>query len=292
VAKKARSTKSKPKTKSRKAVVSSSQSTRKKKQSGSASGTRAKGRVKKAVKEKPEKAAKKKAATAVKPKASKKKAGHKRVAKPKPPQVSKRALPKVKRKSQAKVAPRARKKAVKEKARLLAPSEAVKAFGQAVNLFYHQDFDHARRAFASFINRFPEETEMIARARSYVAICEQRLSHPPSLPRDAEALYNRGIIELNYGRILEAISYFEKALKYEPEASHIIYSLAAAHARLGSAEKALAELKDAIRLREILRIQARHDSDFISLYTHPEFQELVGWELVEEPAPLPQPSES
>lgn len=225
---------------------------------------------------------------AVKPKAVKKKAGKKRLAQPKPTRVGRPARPKVKRKPKAPVAPRAGKKAVppptvKERIRPLIPSAAVKAFGKAVTLFYHQDFDAARRAFANFINEFPEETEMIARARSYVAICAQRLSHPPSLPRDAEALYNRGVIELNSGRISEAITYFEKALKYEPGAPHIIYSLAAAHARLGVVEQALAELKDAVRLREALRIQARHDSDFVSLYAHPEFQELVGWEIVEEP---------
>jgi tetratricopeptide (TPR) repeat protein len=295
VAKQTRSTKGKPKTKSPKTLPSSPKPTRKKKQPVATPKARAKGRVKKAVKAKPKKPVKKKLAAAVKPRAVKQKAGKKRIAKPKPRRVGRRVLPKAKRKMKAPVAPGARKKAIKPpavkvKLRPLIPSAAVKAFGKAVNLFYHQDFDAARRAFANFINEFPEETEMIARARSYVAICDQRLSHPPSLPRDAEALYNRGIIELNSGRIQEAIAYFEKALKYEPGASHIIYSLAAAHARLGVVEQALAELKDAVRLRDVLRIQARHDSDFVSLYAHPEFQELVGWEIVEE-APPPPPAE-
>jgi tetratricopeptide (TPR) repeat protein len=95
------------------------------------------------------------------------------------------------------------------------------------------------------------------------------------------------VIELNLGHVLEAISFFEKALKYEPAAAHILYSLAAAHARMGSIEQAVKELKEAVRQREMFRIQARQDSDFTSLYTHPEFQELVGWELVPD-TPFPQ----
>lgn len=231
----------------------------------------------------------------MKPKAAK--AGKKRLTKPTPRQVGRKAPTKAKPKLKVRVALSVKPKVtkppvIKVKPRPLLPPAAVKAFGKAVNLFHHHDFDAARQAFASFISQFPRETEMIARARSYIAICDQRLSHPPSLPRNAEALYDRGIIELNSGHIQQAIVCFEKALKYEPGAAHIIYSLAAAHARLGFVEQALAELKDAVQRREALRIQARHDSDFTNLYAHREFQELVGWEVVHESPAVSPPSES
>jgi tetratricopeptide (TPR) repeat protein len=96
-------------------------------------------------------------------------------------------------------------------------------------------------------------------------------------------LYNQGVYELNRGQVEQAISYFEKALKTQPEADHILYSLAAAHARLGQVAQALEELRQAIERREEYRIQARRDSDFTSLYSHPLFQELVGWEVIESP---------
>jgi tetratricopeptide (TPR) repeat protein len=243
----------------------------------------------------------------VRPKAAGKKAVKKKTARQKPVKASRSAPPKVKGKKPGKAAPIARPKAgIKSRTkaapearpetlnavpRVFTPSPAMKAFGHAVNLFSRHEFDSARRSFAGFVERFPAETEMIVRVRSYMAICDQRLSHPPSLPRSAEALYNRGIIELNSGRILEAVSYFEKALKYEPGAAHVLYSLAAAHARLGQTQQAVSELKDAVRLREVLRVQARHDSDFVNLYTYTGFQEIVGWEVVEEPTPEPESSE-
>ncbi|RMG48369.1 MAG: tetratricopeptide repeat protein [Acidobacteria bacterium] len=168
----------------------------------------------------------------------------------------------------------------------------MKAFERAVNLFHRHKFESAQRAFTQFIERYPQEAEMVVRARSYLAICQRQLSRPPATPRDAEALYDRGIVELNYGRIREAISYFQKALKRDPEAPHILYSLAAAHARLGQLEQALEELKEAVKRREVLRIHARRDADFVNLYAHPEFQQLVGWEVVEESPPLSPSTES
>ena len=59
------------------------------------------------------------------------------------------------------------------------------------------------------------------------------------LPRDADSLYDRGVIELNRGEYVAAQEMFERALKREPEAAHIHYGLAATRARLGSIDLAL-----------------------------------------------------
>ncbi len=157
----------------------------------------------------------------------------------------------------------------------------VRAFEQAVRLFNRQDFERAREAFQVLIERFPAEAEVLARARAYLAICEQKLRAPRPVPRTPEALYDRGIIELNRGQIALAISYFEKALKLDPLADHAVYALAAAYARGGQVEKALATLRQAIAMREAHRWHARRDPDFHSLYANPEFQKLVGIEIIE-----------
>ncbi len=157
----------------------------------------------------------------------------------------------------------------------------VKAFEQAVKLFHRQEFQRAREAFMSVIERFPAESEVIARARAYLAICEQRLAQPRPVPRTAEALYDQGIIELNRGHIVSAIACFEKALRIDPRADHAIYALAAAYARGGQVEKALAALRQAIALRGTHRVHARRDPDFLPLYSNPEFQRLVGIEILQ-----------
>jgi tetratricopeptide (TPR) repeat protein len=160
-------------------------------------------------------------------------------------------------------------------------SPAVRAFEQAVKLFNRQEFQRAREAFQAVIERFPQEAEVVARARAYLAICEQRLRAPRPVPRTAEALYDRGIIELNRGQIVPAIAFFEKALKLDPRADHAVYALAAAYARGGQVEKALAMLRQAIAMRETYRLHARRDPDFYPLLANPEFQKLVGIEVLE-----------
>jgi tetratricopeptide (TPR) repeat protein len=157
----------------------------------------------------------------------------------------------------------------------------VRAFDQAIKTFNRQDFARAREAFEDLIGRFPTEADIVARARAYITICQQRLAHPPQFPRSSEALYDRGIIELNRGQFTMAMNYFERALKLEPEADHVVYALASVFAQMGELDKALAALKRSIDLNEGYRIQARRDPDFRSLYVSDDFQKLVGLEIME-----------
>jgi len=114
-----------------------------------------------------------------------------------------------------------------------------------------------------------------ARARTYLNIAEARLRTESSLPRDADSLYDRGVIELNKGEYVAAQEMFERALKREPEAAHIHYGLAATRSRLGSVETALESLQRALELKPNLRLQAQHDQDLASLRNDPEFERIV-----------------
>jgi TolA-binding protein len=161
---------------------------------------------------------------------------------------------------------------------------AVRAFEQALRLFNRQDFGTAKAAFLSLLSKFAEQAEIVARVRTYLAICEQRLARSPSVPRNPDALYNQGVFQLNRGNTTEAIELFEKALKVEPRADHVYYSLAAAYARLDEAPKALDALRRAIGIRPTQRSHARRDVDFASLHTSEDFQQLTGFgfDLVDE----------
>jgi TolA-binding protein len=154
---------------------------------------------------------------------------------------------------------------------------AVRAFEQALRLFNRHDYGSAKAAFEGLQNRFGEEAEVVARVRTYLAICEQRLGRAPAAPRNADALYDQGVFELNRGSIRESIELFEKALKVEPRADHVFYSLAAAHARLNDSAKALDALRRAIAIRPVHRPHARRDLDFVNLRSNDEFQSLTGF---------------
>ncbi|HSB11345.1 MAG TPA: tetratricopeptide repeat protein [Blastocatellia bacterium] len=184
------------------------------------------------------------------------------------------------------------RKAVIAKRRFLAPTPvppppkkppspgtlaAVRAFEQALRLFNRHDFSAAKPAFQSLLSKFAEESEILARVRTYLVICDQRLARAPQMPRNADALYDQGVVEFNRGNTTEAVELFQKALKADPRADHVYYSLAAAHARLEDTSKALDSLRRAIVIRPIHRSHARRDLDFAGLRSNEDFQQLTGF---------------
>ncbi|HKC64142.1 MAG TPA: tetratricopeptide repeat protein [Pyrinomonadaceae bacterium] len=152
---------------------------------------------------------------------------------------------------------------------------ALKAFERAHKEFARGRFAEARLQFRALIEKYPNVSEVTARARTYLNIAEARMRTESSLPRDADSLYDRGVIELNRGEYVAAQEMFERALKREPEAAHIHYGLAATRARLGSVETALESLQRALDLQPRLRVRAQYDQDLALLRNDPEFERMV-----------------
>lgn len=216
------------------------------------------------------------------------------VAKPKPAKpvkkaVARKALPGKAQKKTAVVAPRVKKtqttvRAVRAPKPPPAPvprqptvdeSAALRAFDRAHREFSRARFQEARNQFRGLLDRYAQVSEVAARARTYLAISESRLRTESMLPRDADSLYDRGVIELNRGEYVAAQEMFERALKREPEAAHIHYGLAATRARLGSIDLALQSLQRALDLQPNLRVRAQHDQDLTPLRNDPDFDKLV-----------------
>lgn len=152
---------------------------------------------------------------------------------------------------------------------------ALRAFERAHKEFARGRFGEARLQFRALIEKYSSVSEVTARARTYLAIAESRLRTEATLPRDADSLYDRGVIELNRGEYVAAQEMFERALKREPEAAHIHYGLAATRSRLGSIETALQSLQRALELQPSLRLRAQHDIDLSLLRNDPEFERIV-----------------
>lgn len=154
-------------------------------------------------------------------------------------------------------------------------SAALKAFERAHKEFTRGRFGEARNQFRALLDKYFQVSEVAARARTYLAVADARLRTESILPRDADSLYDRGVIELNRGEYVAAQEMFERALKREPDAAHIHYGLAATRARLGSLDLALQSLQRALDLQPTLRVRAQHDHDLTSLRNDPDFDRLV-----------------
>ena len=154
-------------------------------------------------------------------------------------------------------------------------SAALAAFERAHKEFARGRFAEARNQFRILLDKYSQVSEVAARARTYLAIAESRLRTDSILPKDADSLYDRGVIELNRGEYVAAQEMFERALKREPEAAHIHYGLAATRARLGSIDLALESLQRALDLQPNLRVRAQHDHDLNPLRNDPDFDRLI-----------------
>jgi len=152
---------------------------------------------------------------------------------------------------------------------------ALRAFERAHKEFTRGRFGEARNQFRALLDKYFQVSEVAARARTYLAVADSRLRTENILPRDADSLYDRGVIELNRGEYVAAQEMFERALKREPEAAHIHYGLAATRARLGSVDLAMQSLERALDLQPTLRVRAQHDHDLTSLRNDPDFDRLV-----------------
>lgn len=235
-----------------------------------------------------------KRATAAKPAATRKAAARKTGAKPKVAAKSRRPAPK----SAGRKTAAAKKLAVSrvKKTQKLAAVRAVRptqtppppprqptvdesaalgAFERAHKEFVRGRFAEARNQFRILVDKYSQVSEVAARARTYLAIAESRLRTESMLPRDADSLYDRGVIELNRGEYVAAQEMFERALKREPEAAHIHYGLAATRARLGSIDLALESLQRALAIQPNLRVRAQHDHDLNPLRNDPDFDRLI-----------------
>ena len=260
----------------------------------STSRSKAKSSAKRAVKAKSSTKPKAKRATAAKATARKPvRAAKKAAAKAKPAAKTRRAAPKpLARKAAAKklaVSSRVKKtqkvaavRAVRSTPTPTSPrpptvdeSAALLAFERAHKEFARGRFAEARNQFRILVDKYSQVAEVAARARTYLAIAESRLRTESILPRDADSLYDRGVIELNRGEYVAAQEMFERALKREPEAAHIHYGLAATRARLGSIDLALESLQRALNLQPNLRVRAQHDHDLNPLRNDPDFDRLI-----------------
>lgn len=156
------------------------------------------------------------------------------------------------------------------------PSAVLRAFEQAVKMFNRRQFAEAKTMFEDLKPRFPNEVEIISRAQTFIQVCDQRLAHTPTLPRNADELYDRGVFALNIGDFTQARTFFEKALRLRPDEPHLLYSLAATHAQTGSHDQAIAYLSRSIQIQPRFRSQALNDSDFSVLRENKQFLALLG----------------
>lgn len=151
---------------------------------------------------------------------------------------------------------------------------ARKEFDRGVSALQKKKFEEAERNFTDLIQKYPDEKELVDRARVYVAICErQRRSGEPAMT-EPEDFYYAAVLEKNRGNVSEAIEHLKRAAR-KNGGGRVDFLLACCYAQTGDSVVSLQHLKKAIEEDQQHRILARHDRDFDPLRETPEFQELL-----------------
>jgi tetratricopeptide (TPR) repeat protein len=139
--------------------------------------------------------------------------------------------------------------------------EAVAIYERGVQGLQRHDFAGAAESFRTVIERYPEERELLERARLYLRVCERenaRNTPPPETP--AEQVY-AATVSLNAGDHMTALHHLQRAVTADPENDHAHYIMAAALSMRGRLDEALEHLHRSIELNPENRSQARQDPD-------------------------------
>ena len=124
-----------------------------------------------------------------------------------------------------------------------------------------KDFDRGRDLFDALIDGFPDERDLLERARAYRALCE-RAREASARPKTFDELLHHGVVLHNRGDFEDALKFLRQAAEIHPRNEHVLYCMAAAPARAGDTQAALKALQSAIHANPASRAQARRDSDF------------------------------
>jgi len=153
--------------------------------------------------------------------------------------------------------------------------EAVAIYERGVQALQRHDFGGAANYFRTVLERYPEERELLERARLYLRVCERETSRQPAEAKTpAERVY-AATVALNSGDHAGALDHLRRALGEDPESDHAHYIMAVALGMRNRAEEALEHLQQAIALNPDNRGLAKQDPDLDSLRDHNRFRDTL-----------------
>jgi tetratricopeptide (TPR) repeat protein len=153
--------------------------------------------------------------------------------------------------------------------------EAVAIYERGVQALQRHDFAAAAGFFRTVLERYPEERELLERARLYLRVCERETSRQPPTPKTpAEHVY-AATMALNSGDHMGALDHLQRALNDDPESDHAHYIMAVALGMRGRAEEALDHLRRSIALNPENRALAKQDPDLDLLRGHETFRSVL-----------------
>ncbi len=144
-----------------------------------------------------------------------------------------------------------------------ASTAQLKSYEVAVQLFAQRKLPEARERFLEAAKG--PAAHISDKARSYIQVCERRTAGAEAPILTAEEHFNYGVERLNARDVERAKHHLGHALRMDPDADHILYTMALCCGLAGDGNGACENLKRAIDLEPRNRILARQDPEFLGL---------------------------
>lgn len=146
------------------------------------------------------------------------------------------------------------------------------AFGQAAKEFHKGEFDKAAESFKSFLEKFPTESEIVDRAKTYLAIAQHRPKKESGTLKTFEDHYRGAVVKINQRDYQGAVKILEKALEFKENDGLVNYLLSDVHCLLGESDSCLEFLKKAVQRDKSYAILAQNEPDFEPLWEDKKFK--------------------
>jgi tetratricopeptide (TPR) repeat protein len=153
--------------------------------------------------------------------------------------------------------------------------EAIALYERGVQALQRHNYPGAAEHFRMVLERYPDERELVERARLYLRVCERETSRQPATPTTPEERVYAATVSLNSGDHSAALDHLNRALDDNPESDHAHYIMAVALSMRGRPETALDHLRQAIALNPENRSLARQDPDLDPLREHDNFRSVL-----------------
>jgi Flp pilus assembly protein TadD len=153
---------------------------------------------------------------------------------------------------------------------------AIDLFEKATKALGKRDYDKAKDHFDALISQFPDERDVLERARAYSLLCEKALDKRPAFkPKTFDEVLHQGVFLHNKGDYEDALKLLRQAAEMQPQNEHALYCLAATSARAGDSATAVRALRQAVELGAHNRTQAKTDTDFDDIREQEEFVSIL-----------------
>ncbi len=153
--------------------------------------------------------------------------------------------------------------------------KALALYNQGIKDFRKDDYDKALASFKELVAAYPEEHELVDRARVYISICERGPKKESISPRNIEDYLFYAQMRINQGDHQTALKLLEKALELKREEARVFYLMATAYVQAGQVEDGLEALKKALQKDKSLAVMAQNEPDFESILEDKRFKVLV-----------------